>query len=70
MNIDLIVNNLKNLMTMKKGVSIFAVVLLAMSMFSCQPENSVEETQALYDIQDVDANDENQTQQSGGSGGN
>ena len=55
---------------MKKAVSIFAVVVMALGMFSCQPENSVEETQALYDIQDVDANDDDQSQHSSGSGGN
>lgn len=55
---------------MKKVVSIFAVVVMAFGMFSCQPESSVEETQALYDMQDVDANDQDQTHSSGGSGGN
>ncbi len=54
---------------MKKAVSIFAVVLMAFGMFSCQPESSVEETQALYDVQDVDASDNDQTQTSNGSGG-
>lgn len=55
---------------MKKVLSIFAVVLMTMSMFSCQPESSVEETQALYDVQDINASDEDQTSNSGGSGGN
>lgn len=54
---------------MKKVASIFAVVVMAVGMFSCQPESSVEETQALYDIQDTSANDEDETGGSSGSGG-
>ena len=55
---------------MKKVASILAVVVMAIGMFSCQPESSVEETQALYDIQDTNANDNDSTTSSGGSGGN
>ena len=55
---------------MKKVASIFAVVVMAVGMFSCQPESSVEETQALYDVQDINASDDDQTGNSGGSGGN
>jgi len=57
-------------MKMKKAASILAVVLMTLGMFSCQPESSVEETQALYDMQDVDANDNDHTQGTSGSGGN
>lgn len=56
---------------MRKVASILAVVVMAIGMFSCQPESSVEETQALYDIQDTNASDDDDTgQSSGGSGGN
>ncbi|MFK5972703.1 MAG: hypothetical protein QM485_05435 [Flavobacteriaceae bacterium] len=40
---------------MKKAASIFAVVMMCIGMFSCQPESSVEETQALYDLQDTNS---------------
>lgn len=39
---------------MKKAVGIFAVLVMGLGMFSCQPESSVDETQALYDTQATD----------------
>ena len=42
---------------MKKVAGIFAVLVMSIGMFSCQPETNVKETQALYDTLEVDAGD-------------
>ena len=42
---------------MKKVLSVFAVLVMSVGLFSCEAESSVEETQALYEI---DANDHNE----------
>ena len=39
---------------MKKAVSIFAVLVLTIGMFSCEAETNLEETDALYEL-NVDA---------------
>lgn len=54
-------------MKMRKVAGVVAVVVFALGMFSCQPESSVEEADALYDIQ---ATDGNKSETSQGSGGN
>ncbi|HMB61819.1 MAG TPA: hypothetical protein VKN36_02020 [Eudoraea sp.] len=44
---------------MKKVLSVFAVVVMSVGMFSCQPENTVAETDALYkNLDNVDATDD------------
>lgn len=35
---------------MKKAVSIFAVLVMTIGMFSCEAETNLEETDAVYDI--------------------
>ena len=44
---------------MKKVISILAMVVLSIGMFSCEAENNVEETEALYNTETVDATDGN-----------
>ncbi|PKA96586.1 hypothetical protein B0O79_0224 [Flavobacteriaceae bacterium MAR_2009_75] len=39
---------------MKKVASIFAVVVMAIGMFSCEAETNLEETEAVYEL-NVDA---------------
>ena len=41
---------------MKKVLSVIAVVIMSVGMFSCQPESTVAETDALYD--NIDATDD------------
>ncbi|QLG43819.1 hypothetical protein [Costertonia aggregata] len=41
---------------MKKAVSILALALLSIGLFSCEAENNVDETQALYEL-DTNATD-------------
>ncbi len=43
---------------MKKVFSVVAVVVMSMGMFSCQPESTVAETDALYQNLDISANDD------------
>jgi hypothetical protein len=43
---------------MKKVLSVVAVVVLSMGLFSCQPESAVAETDALYQNLDISANDD------------
>ena len=54
---------------MKRVSSILAVAILSISLFSCEAESSVEETQALYETTDVQANDKAKNSEEG-SGGN
>lgn len=44
---------------MKKAASILAIVLMGMGMVSCENDNAMEETQALYETLEEDANDGN-----------
>lgn len=53
---------------MKKVASILAVVVMVMGMVSC--ENDAASNDELYDSLEVMANDDNGSQNSGGSGGN
>ncbi|MFD2606692.1 hypothetical protein ACFSSG_14400 [Euzebyella marina] len=39
---------------MKKVASIFAVVVMSIGMFSCEAENNVQDTDAVYDL-NIDA---------------
>ncbi len=39
---------------MKKAVSIFAVLVMTVGMFSCEAETNLEETDAVYEL-NVDA---------------
>ena len=43
---------------MKKVVSIFAVLVMSVGLFSCENDNSLAEDQALYENLEVQANDE------------
>jgi len=46
---------------MKKLMSIFAVVVMSIGLFSCEAENTVEETDALYEnLEDTTASDNEQ----------
>ena len=40
---------------MKKVLSVLAVAVFSIGLFSCEPETSVAETDALYDTIDIDA---------------
>lgn len=51
---------------MKKAASIFAVVVMTMGMFSCDKTSA--DNDDVY--VETSANDENQSSNSGGSGGN
>ncbi len=57
---------------MKKVISILAMIVLSIGLFSCEAENNIEETEALYDIEIVDAtdDDEGSVEENQGSGGN
>lgn len=47
---------------MKKIASILAVVVMSIGMFSCETENNVEETDALYEnIIDTSSSDDEDT---------
>ncbi|MEX0273469.1 MAG: hypothetical protein AB3N16_03735 [Flavobacteriaceae bacterium] len=37
-----------------------SVMVLSVGLFSCEAETSVEETEALYQLQDVEATDDDQ----------
>ncbi len=44
---------------MKKVISILAVIVLSIGLFSCEAENNIEETEALYENLDtIKANDD------------
>ncbi|MEM7381345.1 MAG: hypothetical protein AAF361_09145 [Bacteroidota bacterium] len=46
---------------MKKVLSIFAVAVMCVGLFSCEDESSIEETQALYEnLGETDATDNHQ----------
>ena len=53
---------------MKKVLSVLAIAIFSLGMISCEPENTVEETDALYKL-DVSANDDDQLEGGEGSGG-
>lgn len=57
-------------MKMKKVAGVIAVAVFALGMFSCQPESSIEETEALYELPDTNANEKDQSNGNAGSGGN
>ncbi|AWX46342.1 hypothetical protein HME9304_03375 [Flagellimonas maritima] len=40
---------------MKKTLSIFAIALMTIGMFSCEAENDVQETESLFETLDVSA---------------
>ncbi|WP_299536488.1 hypothetical protein [Ulvibacterium sp.] len=46
---------------MKKAASILAIALMGMGMVSCENDNAMEETQALYETLNEDASDSNST---------
>ncbi len=51
---------------MKKVISILAVIVLSIGLFSCEAENNIEETEALYDtIENVDSTDGTETETDG-----
>jgi hypothetical protein len=52
---------------MKRTLGILAIAVFTLGMFSCEPENTVDETDALYKI-DTSANDDDYLPGSGGSG--
>lgn len=53
---------------MKKAVSIFAVVVMSLGMFSCTNDSSNDDS-ALYDVQDTTACDTCYTPKDGPRGG-
>ncbi|MGI9550634.1 MAG: hypothetical protein ACR2MT_05500 [Aurantibacter sp.] len=53
---------------MKKAVSIFAVLVMTMGLFSCDKTSANNDD--LYETVDTSANDDNSAGSSGGSGGN
>lgn len=57
-------------MKMRKVAGVVAVVVFALGMFSCQPESSIEETDALYELPDTTASEKNEASGNSGSGGN
>ncbi len=44
-------------MIMKRAFLILAVVAMNVGFYSCEKENSIEETQALYDVEQTDGTD-------------
>ncbi|WP_425237360.1 hypothetical protein [Ulvibacterium sp.] len=46
---------------MKKAASILAIALMGMGMVSCENDNAMEETQALYETLEEDATDGSQS---------
>lgn len=53
---------------MKKVLSVLAVVVMSVGLFSCEADSSVEETQALYEnLGEIDATDGNQVDDDGRS---
>lgn len=42
---------------MRRALSIFALALLAVGMYSCEPETDVQETEALMKTMDQEAGD-------------
>lgn len=55
---------------MRKAAGVIAVIVFALGMMSCQPESSIEETDALYDMPETNANEKDQASSNSGSGGN
>ena len=47
---------------MKKVVLIAAVVLMNVGLYSCEKDNSLDETQALYENLEISANDDDQSE--------
>ncbi len=54
---------------MKKVVAILAVVVLSVGFYSCEKDNSAEDTQALYETLDVSAGGD-ESDGTGGRGSN
>ncbi|MEK6154288.1 hypothetical protein WIW50_13540 [Flavobacteriaceae bacterium 3-367] len=50
---------------MKKTVSILAVLVMSIGLFSCEADNNLEETQSLYENLDTDATDNDQVDDDG-----
>lgn len=50
---------------MKKTVSILAVLVMSIGLFSCEADNNLEETQSLYENLDTDATDGNEVKDDG-----
>ena len=48
-------------MIMKRAFLILAVVAMNVGFYSCEKENSIEEAQALYDVQKIDATGNEET---------
>ena len=67
---ELIAKNSTNPKTkkMRRILGVLAVAIFTLGMFSCEPENTVDETDALYKL-DRSANDEDQLKGGNGSGG-
>ena len=55
---------------MKKVISILAMIVLSIGLFSCEAENNIEETEALYENIDFSATDDDTVEENQGSGGN
>ncbi len=53
---------------MKKVVAILAVVVVSVGFYSCEKDNSVEDTQALYETLETSASDTHEGD--GSRGGN
>ncbi|NHF59274.1 hypothetical protein FK220_007980 [Flavobacteriaceae bacterium TP-CH-4] len=47
---------------MKKVVLIAAVVLMNVGLYSCEKENTIDETQALYENLEISANDDDSSE--------
>lgn len=53
---------------MKRILGVLAIAIFTLGMFSCEPENTIDETDALYKI-DTSASDDDIIPGSQGSGG-
>lgn len=53
---------------MRRILGVLAVAIFTLGMFSCEPENTVDETDALYKI-DMSASDDDELEPGNGSGG-
>ena len=47
---------------MKKVVLIAAIVLMNVGLYSCEKENTIDETQALYENLEISANDDDNSE--------
>ena len=51
---------------MKKTVSILAVLVMSIGLFSCEADNNLEETQSLYEnLEDTEATDGDEVKDDG-----